>query len=705
MRYDKSIPQLQILQVNVARSPSPHEAALQLAFEQGYHIVLIQEPWISTFRARRLSKHHPAFKLFTPIEDWTHKPRTLTYTRKHPQLKAELVPYGPQPSRDLTAVQVGSGDQQVTLMNLYNAPPGSVDAGEGLKHLLSQSLPTRPCLVAGDFNLHHSSWQTNTINSAGAEHFLQWVDHQGMTLMLEPNTPTHDNNTIDLTWANRPLVCLGTHTEPAPGFPVLADHIALSTTVHWHPINNTKPVPPLRMATMQEDIFHSVIHKEATALGKPPPAQLDLTPEALDQYTSAITQVITNALEASTKRAHAHPSGHRWWNEDCQDAIVALRRASRDPDSPPTELEMAQRTLRRTVRQAKRQYWRTQLDNFTDSQDVFRAIKWNRTVGSFPIPPLKNGETVHTTPDAKAELLVKTLLQKAACADDIPFDNSDNPEATLPFPTITSGEAYQAIFQAKSSTPGQDEISNAVLKKAWPALGPHISALYKHCAATGWHPTPFQQALLVALPKPGKKDYSSPRSYRLIALLSTLGKGLERLIARRLAWTAIKHKVLHPQQFGALPCRSATDLAAALVHDIEESWARGLSASILTLDLKGAFDAVLSGRLNHRLRRQGWPATVLRWVSSFTQDRTAAIQLDGHQSSTFAVPAGLPQGSPVSPILFMLYIEPVFKIGPTIARRGCFGYADDICQLVVSKSLEENTTRLQNITTDLMAWG
>src|SRR5699024_10690015 len=136
--------------------------------------------------------------------------------------------------RDLTAVQVGSGDQQVTLMNLYNAPPGSVDAGEGLKHLLSQTLPTRPCLVAGDFNLHHSSWQTNATNIAGAEPFLQWADHQGLTLTLEPNTPTHGNNTIDLTWANRPLVCLGTQTEPAPGLPVLADHVALSTTVHWH---------------------------------------------------------------------------------------------------------------------------------------------------------------------------------------------------------------------------------------------------------------------------------------------------------------------------------------------------------------------------------------------------------------------------------------------------------------------------------------
>lgn len=58
-------------------------------------------------------------------------------------------------------------------------------------------------------------------------------------------------------------------------------------------------------------------------------------------------------------------------------------------------------------------------------------------------------------------------------------------------------------------------------------------------------------------------------------------------------WIDIKFKVLHPQQFGALPLRLATDLAVALVHNVEEAWARGLKASILTLDVQGAFDAVL----------------------------------------------------------------------------------------------------------------
>ena len=59
--------------------------------------------------------------------------------------------------------------------------------------------------------------------------------------------------------------------------------------------------------------------------------------------------------------------------------------------------------------------------------------------------------------------------------------------------------------------------------------------------------------------------------------------------------------------FGALPGRSATDLAAAVVHDVEESLLRGKVASMLTLDIKGAFDAVLPGRLVQRLKQQGWP--------------------------------------------------------------------------------------------------
>ena len=69
----------------------------------------------------------------------------------------------------------------------------------------------------------------------------------------------------------------------------------------------------------------------------------------------------------------------------------------------------------------------------------------------------------------------------------------------------------------------------------------------------------------------------------------------------------MKHKVIEKQQFGALPLRSAVDLTTCLTHDVESALNSKLTASLLTLDVKGAFDGVLLGRLVKRLREQGWP--------------------------------------------------------------------------------------------------
>lgn len=158
---------------------------------------------------------------------------------------------------------------------------------------------------------------------------------------------------------------------------------------------------------------------------------------------------------------------------------------------------------------------------------------------------------------------------------------------------------------------------------------------------------------MVILPKPNKADKTNPKSYRPIALLSVLIKGLERLISKRMSWMAITAKVLSPQQFGALRLRSATDLATCLTHDVEEA--------LLILDVKGAFNAVLPGRLIRRLREQGWPPHICRWAASFATGRSVRIRLDGQTGPAEQLEWGLPQGSPASPILFILYVAPLLR--------------------------------------------
>ena len=146
--------------------------------------------------------------------------------------------------------------------------------------------------------------------------------------------------------------------------------------------------------------------------------------------------------------------------------------------------------------------------------------------------------------------------------------------------------------------------------------------------------------------KAGKRDRSSPRSWRPIALLSCLGKGLERLVAKRMAWTALTNKVLSAQHAGASPKRSTMDLVASFVHEAENALAAGLEVSMVTMDVQGAFDALLKRRLLQRIRCQGWPLKVLKLTDSFLTGRIVRVRLEGAITGFKAVRCGTPQGSP-----------------------------------------------------------
>ena len=162
-------------------------------------------------------------------------------------------------------------------------------------------------------------------------------------------------------------------------------------------------------------------------------------------------------------------------------------------------------------------------------------------------------------------------------------------------------------MQGKNTAPGTDKITSAILRKAWPLIGSLVCEKFSLYLEKEWHPTPFWTAVLCVLEKPGKRDKSYPRFYRLIALLSVFGKGLERAIAHRLAWETINWQILPPGYFGALPLRSATDLATLLTDDIQAAFSSGHIVSTITFDVQGGFDRVLPNRLISRLMQQNWP--------------------------------------------------------------------------------------------------
>jgi hypothetical protein len=125
--------------------------------------------------------------------------------------------------------------------------------------------------------------------------------------------------------------------------------------------------------------------------------------------------------------------------------------------------------------------------------------------------------------------------------------------------------------------------------------------------------------------------------------------------------------------------------------------------SVVTFDVKGGFDNILPNRLLNLLKSQGWPTHVISWVSSLLTRRLASLRIDGTADNPTPTAGSLPQGSPTSPIFFMLFMQPLFASH----IRGSLpttGYADDGKLTAQSASVEENCVTLAQELDAVIRW-
>ena len=144
-------------------------------------------------------------------------------------------------------------------------------------------------------------------------------------------------------------------------------------------------------------------------------------------------------------------------------------------------------------------------------------------------------------------MLLGNLLERISEAGDIPFDAPAVPAKALPFPSPTIEEIRNLILKASNNTPSLDEVPTKILQIAWILIESSVVSLFYSYLQAGHHPQCFYEAIVAIIVKLNKADKTSPRSYRPIALLSVLRKGLERLLAKRMSWIAVKFKVLSNQ--------------------------------------------------------------------------------------------------------------------------------------------------------------
>jgi len=281
------------------------------------------------------------------------------------------------------------------------------------------------------------------------------------------------------------------------------------------------------------------------------------------------------------------------------------------------------------------------------------------------------------------------------CPPKEPFSPPPRLRPNRSAPLLTTDEIAAALSKCSPiSAPGPDRIPYSTWKqvnKINPSILLHILA---PLVLLGYHPASLQSSNGVVLDKPGKPSYESPSSFKIIFLIRTISRVLERIIAARLLAAARLRGLLHPNQCGSLPGLSTYDMCLTLTNDVRTLQRPRLKVSSWFLDIKAGFDNLDNNTLARILSEGGVPPYLVSWVSSFLGERSCTLIFLGAPGTPAPVNVGAPQGSLISPLLFLLYVAPR-HFG--IPRGLMISYVDNFAFTVASLSYRGNIRRLQDL--------
>ena len=358
------------------------------------------------------------------------------------------------------------------------------------------------------------------------------------------------------------------------------------------------------------------------------------------------------------------------------------------------EYKSLRNVIVRKIRNAKKSFFENLAQSRSDPKTFWGIIRKLKPSNSISSKSLCNGTITATTDSDKAHILNEFFASCFNLIEPPPSYSVPLPQdlSSFDFFDVDASEIACLLRNLKVHTAsGPDGISSWMLKTFADTLSPSIASLFNLSIKSGKLPIEWKLSHIVPIPKESSKQ--DVRSYRPISLLPIISKCLERHIYQLLLDHFSTNELLSDAQFGFRSQRSTVMPLLLASHDWHVALESSKEVACMFFDISKAFDSVRHQALLNKLHSYGVPVILMHWLTNYLSNRKQRVLLNGSSSTWLPIKSGVPQGSVLGPLLFIIYMNDICKLVLSPGAKLLL-FADD---MLLYKPLAEpsDSTRFQ----------
>ena len=558
----------------------------------------------------------------------------------------------------------------VYVIVVYRPPSYSQEQNDALAAFLLSSCSGKEALLIGDFNLPSLDWlNPQMLRSASSTDsmFINVFDALGLTQWITAPTFPRSNNTLDLLLTTDPDRIGSTDVKaPPPG----CDHCSIHCEYVFDADIQVKTRSPRR--GMWHLGNYTLINNSLMDVDWDFEFALLSADASFNKLKETVEPLIAQYIpfrESSSVQRHRLP-----WSTNPPTRLRNKRRCAWDEykrnrdtlgrHSPATVTSLeaffqANKALRNFAFKSQVEYERSLIDRTHSNPRLLHSYIRHKKQYRSSVGPIRTGSgDITDDPHDMANCFLAAFVSVSSGGQPVdPAPHQTCPSSVVLDSVNFSAENVGTILSAldTNSSMGPDGLHPHLLRSCSEALAYPLYTIFCKSLAEGSLPAEWKTSLVVPIFKKGSRY--DPLNYRPISLTSVPGKCMERLICREIHQFLEANEVLSDEQFGFRPGRSTDDQLLLTYNDITKSLDGGLVSDLILFDFSKAFDMVCHSVLLEKLSCLGFRDQVIDWIRDFLVGRTMKVIVKDAQSETAEVLSGVPQGSVLGPVLFLLFIN------------------------------------------------